>query len=62
MGFLFITTFSKVEKDDNLIGLFKTNKATYAKNLHQAWDFKHEKKCIINGDTSQKSLGNHNMP
>jgi hypothetical protein len=62
MGFLFITTFYKVEKDDNLIGLFKTNKAAYAKNLHQTWDPKHEKTCIIKGDTIQKDLGNHNMP
>jgi hypothetical protein len=50
VGFLLITTFSKVEKDDNLIGLFKTNKVAYAKNLHQAWDPKHEKICIIKGD------------
>jgi hypothetical protein len=62
VGFLLITTFSKVEKDDNLIGLFKTNKVAYAKNLHQAWDPKHEKICIIKGDMTQKDLGNHNMP
>jgi hypothetical protein len=41
--FILIMAFFNIERDDDLINLIKTNKVIYTKNLHQAWDPKHEK-------------------
>jgi hypothetical protein len=47
MGFILIMVFFNIEKDDDLTNLIRTNKVMYTKNLHQAWDPKHEKHSLL---------------
>jgi hypothetical protein len=47
MGFILTRAFFNIEKDDDLTNLIRTNKVMYTKNLHQAWDPKHEKHSSI---------------
>jgi hypothetical protein len=35
--------FFNIERDDDLINLIVPNKVMYTKDLHHAWDPKHEK-------------------